>query len=1156
MLLSTVTTRLAGIGVAIALWPQGAIAQIIPDHTLGAEQSQVVPLDTLGAPADVIEGGALRGSNLFHSFQEFNVSAGRGVYFRNISNDLQNILARVTGSNRSEIMGNLGILNDPGITSHPNLYLINPNGIIFGPNASLNIGGSFVTTTADAIRLGDQGLFSAATPAANQLLSIQPSALQFNRLATQPISIVSSRLQVPAGRDLVMVGGHITLDQGQLFALGGHIALGGVSGSGTINLDPNAPDVRLLFPESVTRSDVTLANGSIVGVPAGGGGSINITARQLDLSGGSQIVGGIIANGGSGSGQAGEVVLDATDTIRLTQGSRIANAVEAGSSGNGGDLRVTTGSLILDQGSVLGTATSGIGNAGNIFINARDRISLDGTGGDSTGFFAGVNDTGQGNAGNLTLQTGSLSVTGGAIIGAGVIGRGNAGGITINARDRITLDGSGTLIFAGIDGGGQGTAGNATLQTVTLSITGGAALGVGVLGQGNGGNLTLDIRDRTLLDGRGTTLFAGIGAVGRGNAGNIALQTRTLSVTGGATLGTGSLGEGNGGDVKIQARDRVTIDNSILFAGVTDTGQGNAGSIALRTGSLSVTGGSVLGATTAGQGDAGNVSVTARDRIRLRDPGTSIVAGVDITGRGNAGDVTIDTGSLSVSGGASVGIPILGQGRGGNVRIHARDRVVFDGLGSNLIAGVTDTGRGRAGNVTIRTGALALTQGASIGTGTIGQGSGGTITIQARDSVVVTGARRDDLDSSSVVGIISSVDRGGVGNAGNIRITTDSLLVRSNAGLFANTSGRGNAGSITVRARGAVVFDDQSGAISSVSSNEPFRAGAIQISAGSLAVTNQAAIVAAVIPLDSSSPNPIRGRAGNITINTGNLLVDQAGLLVSNLGSQRAGDLNINASSIELRNGGQLNATARTGQGGSIQVRTSDLLLLRRQSIVTAQSDVLGNDGNIRIDTPFLVAIPSENSDIVAFSAIASGAGGSNIRINAQGVYGTQFREAQTSNSDITATGNVTISLPDIDPNRGLTVLPADVVDASRLINQSCSVAGSDPTTLGELIVTGRGGLPPNPNQLLNHEEILTDWVMPNATGSNQPNRVNSQETSEHRDQDHFVSVSSTQATGSIVEAQAWTVDANGAVALVPEGTNGVVHPPAFRPTECSGYMR
>src|SRR4028118_228994 len=140
----------AAVGFALLLlFPFPAIAQIIPDNSLGPESSLTVPDTINNLPSDRITGGAIRGVNLFHSFGEFNIKGGRGAYFEN-PRGIANIFTRVTGGNPSNILGNLGVLGNS------NLFLINPKGIVFGPNARLDLRGSFIGSTGSGI-LFDNG---------------------------------------------------------------------------------------------------------------------------------------------------------------------------------------------------------------------------------------------------------------------------------------------------------------------------------------------------------------------------------------------------------------------------------------------------------------------------------------------------------------------------------------------------------------------------------------------------------------------------------------------------------------------------------------------------------------------------------------------------------------------------------------------------------------------------------------------------------------------------------------------------------------------------------------------------------------------------------------------------------------------------------------
>lgn len=270
-------------------WGNSALAQVMPDNSLGIESSQV----TSPSPgAFQIDGGATRGANLFHSFAQFSVPTGGEAYFRNASS-IQNIISRVTGGVESNIDG---LLRANGTA---NLFLLNPNGIIFGKDASLNIGGSFVATTANAIQFSGLGIFSASNPKSPALLTVNPSALLFNQIAAAPIQnnsvslagldpsgLNSFGLRVPDGQSLLLVGGDISIDGGGLNAFGGRVELGGLAGAGTVGLNVDNSSLSLSFPDDVGRPDVSVTNVARLNVRAGNGGSIVINARNLDISGG------------------------------------------------------------------------------------------------------------------------------------------------------------------------------------------------------------------------------------------------------------------------------------------------------------------------------------------------------------------------------------------------------------------------------------------------------------------------------------------------------------------------------------------------------------------------------------------------------------------------------------------------------------------------------------------------------------------------------------------------------------------------------------------------------------------------------------------------------------------------------------------------------
>ncbi|MEN9871985.1 MAG: hypothetical protein RLZZ171_2977, partial [Cyanobacteriota bacterium] len=249
------------------LFPFPSSAQITPDDTLGTESSEINSIDEL---RDAIEGGAIRGDNLFHSFQEFNVSEGASVNFTNPAG-ITNIFSRVTGGNISEIFGTLGV------DGAANLFLINPNGIIFGENARLDVNGSFLATTADEINFDNGEVFSAANPDLPSLTINLPIGLG---LGSNPGDIVvtgvennvlveipsfkvlegdyTSGLQVNSGNNISLIGGNISFDGGGLQAPGGDIQVISAGNNENVQLLPNEDWFRADLKNVLQFKDIEL----------------------------------------------------------------------------------------------------------------------------------------------------------------------------------------------------------------------------------------------------------------------------------------------------------------------------------------------------------------------------------------------------------------------------------------------------------------------------------------------------------------------------------------------------------------------------------------------------------------------------------------------------------------------------------------------------------------------------------------------------------------------------------------------------------------------------------------------------------------------------------------------------------------------------------
>ncbi|BAZ26645.1 filamentous hemagglutinin outer membrane protein [Kalymmatonema gypsitolerans NIES-4073] len=1005
---------LIGSALSVVMCTQPIAAQVVPDNTLpAAEQTQVS-----GNPNFQIDGGARRGGNLFHSFEQFSIPTGGSAYFNNAA-DIQNILTRVTGGSVSSIDG---LIRANGTA---NLFLLNPNGILFGPNASLNVGGSFVTTTADAIGLANGDIFSAnpGQPLPSQLLNVNPNALFFNQMAAQAIvnrSTANNRtgLQVPSGQSLLLVGGNVQLEGGQIVSPGSRVELGAVAGQGTVGLSGTAGEWRLSFPDGVGRADISLSNSAGINVRAGGGGSITITTRNFSLSQGSRLRAGIDQGLGFVGAQAGNIQLDATEAINLADFSTISNQVLVGGTGNGGNINITTGSLSLARVGQLVIVMAGQGNSGSVNITARDTISFDGRSDFfASGIFNQVDPTGVGNAGNINITTGSLSLTRGASVISSTYGRGNTGSVNINARDTVSLDSYGS-------------------------------------------------------DGYSSALVNIVNPIGIGNAGNINITTGSLSLTRGASVYSTTGGQGNAGSVNINARDRVSLDGEnpvgivsiSIFTLIYPASVGQGGDVNITTGSLFLTnGGAVNTGNTGGIGNAGRVTINAHDSVRISGISPTLTynrSGVFTSAAegavGGGGDVTITTGSLSISDQGRIITDARAQGNAGNIHIQASDTISFDG--GDAISTLSPGGVGRGGNIDITALKLSLLNNAQLSAATSGEGNAGNITVSA-DTVALRGGGQLLTTTFSN------------GRAGDITVKTPDLqLSGATSGLFAGTTSAGDAGNLTIQPRGngqSVGVNLQSGAQISASTTSSGRGGKLTIAAPeSITLTGNGSVIAA--GTDGG------GAGGNLTLRTGTLgIQNQAEVTVSSSGTGRAGSLFVDANQIYLNNQGSIRADT-TGGGGDINLR-SPLILLRNGSNITTNakgSNIPG--GNIAIDTRFLVAGKSEDSNI---SANSQDFRGGNVSINAYSIFGIQPSPQLTSVSVITATGatsalsgTLDVTTAGIDPSSGLVELPTDFADQSRLIATGCPADEGN-----SFVITGRGGLPPTPEQELDDDAEWQD---------------------------------------------------------------------------------
>ncbi|MBE9045219.1 filamentous hemagglutinin N-terminal domain-containing protein [Pleurocapsales cyanobacterium LEGE 10410] len=809
----------AASSIALVSSPVQAQSNIVPDNTLGKEASVVTP-NADNPLIEQITGGAQRGQNLFHSFEEFNVGEGSAVYFSSPNADIANILSRVTGNNASEIFGALGTSG----ASQPDLFLINPNGIIFGENASLNVGGSFFATTADSIQFDEEGFFSASDPETPPLLTVQPSAFLFNQINPGTITNLSTAnagtdptatanlfgLRVPDGENFSLFGGDIEINSGGIVALDGGINIAAIS-SGGVELDSN---YNFGIADNSVRGNVSLTNQAGLLSSGNNGGKIAIAAENIDISGNSTVFTGILSNLGSTEAQADNIVLDANNIA--VDSSFVFNRINENATGKSGDLLINTNNLSITNGGRIGVLTLGRGDTGDVIVDASELITLDSTDtGSFTGILAQTSESGTGNVGQIEIETQNLNIANNARIATNTFGVGDAGDLSIQAQ--------------------------------SLKIVSGAQLSTSSLdrGQGNAGNIAIDANN-ILLDGGENNIFtaitASIDTEASGEGGKIDIGSNRsierLTVTNGAQILTNIFGNGDGGEITINASEQVLVsgENTRVKADLVSTANSNGiqgGNLTIDTKQLVVEDGAQVSTTTFGRGDAGNLIVNASEFVELRgednngvldENGNLVVdengipigrfpgglfAQVDLNGVGRGGNLTINTPNLSISDGSKVQVATFGKGDAGELNINAEQINIFNTPASSIFStGIfgsveiaprtIDLPEGNGGDINIATSQLNVANGGKVSVTTRGIGNAGTLNITATDSIRISGVDPQLNNGDSLIG--ADVTENATGRGGDINIVTGDLTISDRADLTVSSLGTGRGGNLTVRA--------------------------------------------------------------------------------------------------------------------------------------------------------------------------------------------------------------------------------------------------------------------------------------------------------------------------------------------------------------------
>ncbi|MBE9040293.1 filamentous hemagglutinin N-terminal domain-containing protein [Oscillatoriales cyanobacterium LEGE 11467] len=657
-------------GAIVAPYP--LLAQIVPDTTL--PENSIVNIE---GELQRITGGTAAGGNLFHSFEQFNVRTGETARFET-SPTIDNIITRITGGQTSNI--------DGLIQANPtaNLFLLNPQGILFGANARLDVGGSFVATSASSIDFADGSEFSATPDGETApLLTVSvPVGLQFNAPNPGDISVTGADLVVPTRETLALIGGNVAISAGRLVAGGrsfeeaqttpaGRIELGSVR-EGSVNFTPGDRGLSFDYATGSDFGNIQLLDRTRIDLIGTGGGDLQMVARNLQMNN------SVVFNTTLGSLPGGNIIVRTTESVEIM---------------GTGDFSLALPDLTADP-------------------NSRT-IPLSGL----------LNFTfGAGNTGAIVVETPQLVARNNASILSGMQGEstGSAGGLTINASEQVEVASS--LVGSVTGGNTTGDAGAVVLSTPQLLLRDNGLLLSSTFGSGSGGDIIVEADEIRLIRAQPLQLnpFVTLGTaissstIEDGEGGNITIDTGTLELRDGALITTGAIGSGSAGSVTVNASEEAN------FRGA-NTVEAVGANLAFNTG---ITVGSITG------GDSGDLRLTT-PRLILRD-GAFIAA--NTFGEGAGGSIEIEADVVKLSGMAPDGgtrtnisansVGFFGAGKAGNLEIRA-DEIQLD-RGAQLI--VTSTA-GEQGNIILNTNTLQMRNGSQISTDATETATGGNINI-------------------------------------------------------------------------------------------------------------------------------------------------------------------------------------------------------------------------------------------------------------------------------------------------------------------------------------------------------------------------------------------------------------------------------------------
>jgi filamentous hemagglutinin family protein len=715
------------LSIFAALPEHVAMAAITLDGTLGTSGGLRGPHFLI--PAGV---GQTVGRNLFHSFGVFDVDTGESATFSG-PGSIRNVIGRVTDGHETRVDGPLR-----STIAGANVFMLNPAGFVLGPNATLEIEGSFHVSSADYLRLGRGGLFSASHPESSNLTAAAPSAFGFLG-GNAAITLDGAKLEVPTGRTISVTSSDVTGHEATLAAPNGQVLMGAVAGSGELEIG-----ARDLEPVSVSEfGEILLSSDSRVSTSGNPGGPVVIRAGRLVLE-----ASGIDSDAGGGENGLG-VHITVTDEVELDDNSEIRS--HSTGSGAAGDIEIEAGEVALRRESSIASSAFDEGRGGRIRIASAGPVRLAGGSSITTESYS------TGSGGSLSVAAHRLSLTGRSDVSSSVFGEGSSGTISLTTRREVVVsDGSG--IFS--DTEGRGDASTLLIRAPTLRLHG-AELNAGTSGAGNGGVIRVDV-EHLLMDS-GATIDSG--TTGPGDAGEVAISTQRLDMRAGAAINSITLDRGDAGPIEIRAASiemsgGSEIDSSTL-------GAGDGGPISISTSTLHLEGAANLASGTFDAGKGGSIAIEASRSVELLT-GAGLFS--DSESSGDGGTIELRAGTLVLRDGAVISTESSGAGLAGDLRVELVETIRLER--DSLLT--TEARRSDGGNIRVDARELVyLLDSAITATVDSGVGDGGNITIDPQFVVLNDG----DIIANAFGG-----------RGGNIKISAGHLIATPASSISASSA--------------------------------------------------------------------------------------------------------------------------------------------------------------------------------------------------------------------------------------------------------------------------------------------------------------------------------------------------------------------------------